>query len=117
MSSKNSIATKTVAKWTWNLMGSSGYLTYTRNILRMTDLQSILLHSYYNFDLTFTFVSEKRKTSESFYDTISYTKGKLKKKRDNTKPPPIADRLRAIGVATATQMVWLNWFIGSKPSH
>ena len=50
---------------------------------------------------------------------------KSKKQRDNTKSPPktsITQRLRtdlgrSVGVTIATQLVWLNRFTGSKPSH
>ena len=50
---------------------------------------------------------------------------KSKKQRDNTKTPPktsITQRLRtdlgrSAGVAIATQLVWLNRFTGSQPSH
>ena len=50
---------------------------------------------------------------------------KSKKQRENTKTPPktsITQRLRndlgrSVGVTTATQLVWLNWFTGSQPSH
>ena len=46
---------------------------------------------------------------------------KSKKQRENTKTPPktsITQRLQTdLGVTTATQLVWLNRFTGSKPSH
>ena len=50
---------------------------------------------------------------------------KFTKQRDNTKTPPktsITQRLRAdlerlVGVTTATQLVWLNRFTRSQPSH
>ena len=50
---------------------------------------------------------------------------KSKKQPDNTKTPPktsITQRLRndlgrSVGVTTATQLVWLNRFTGSQPSH
>ena len=50
---------------------------------------------------------------------------KSKKQRDNTKTPPktsITPRLRtdvgwSVGETTATQLVWLNRFMGSQPSH
>ena len=50
---------------------------------------------------------------------------KSKKQRDNTKTPPktsITQRLRtdlgrSVGVTIATQLVWLNRWTGSKPSH
>ena len=50
---------------------------------------------------------------------------KSKKQRDNTKTPQktsITQRLRtdlgrSVGVTIATQLVWLNQFTGSQPSH
>ena len=50
---------------------------------------------------------------------------KSKKQVDNTKTPPktsITQRLRtdlgrSVGVTIATQLVWLNRFTGSQPSH
>ena len=50
---------------------------------------------------------------------------KSRKQRDNTKTPPktsITQRLRtvlgrSVGVAIATQLVWLNMFTGAQPSH
>ena len=50
---------------------------------------------------------------------------KSKKQRDNTNKPPktsITQRLRtdlgrSIWVTIATQLVWLNRFTGSQPSH
>ena len=50
---------------------------------------------------------------------------KSKMQRDNTKTPPktsITQRLRtdlgrSVGVTIATQLVWLNLFTGSQPSH
>ena len=49
----------------------------------------------------------------------------FKKQSDNTKTPPktsITQRLltdlgRPVRVTTATQLVWLNRFTGSQPSH
>ena len=48
-----------------------------------------------------------------------------KKQRDNTKTPTktsITQRLRtdlglSAGATIVTQLVWLNWFTGSQPSH
>ena len=50
---------------------------------------------------------------------------KFKKQRDNTKTPPKTsitqrsrtDLGRSVGVTTATKLVWLNRFTGSRPSH
>ena len=49
----------------------------------------------------------------------------FKKQRDNTKTPQktsITQRLRtdlgpSVGVTIATQLMWLNRFTGSQPSH
>ena len=59
------------------------------------------------------------------YDKSPYTDRKIKKQRDNTKTPPktsITQRLqtdlgRSVRVTIATQLVWLNQFTGSQPSH
>ena len=70
--------------------------------------------------------SEKGKDLTQSYDKSPYTdKKKSKKQRDNTKTPPktsITQRLRtdlgrSVWVMIATQLVWLNRFTGSQPSH
>ena len=56
---------------------------------------------------------------------VLISKEKPKKQRDNTQMPPktsITQRLRtdlgrSVGVTTATQLVWLNWFTEFQPSH
>ena len=61
------------------------------------------------------------------YDNVQplYQQKSPTKESDNTKTPPkssITQRLRtdlgqSVGVTTATQLVWLNQFRGSQPSH
>ena len=70
-------------------------------------------------------ISEKERDLTQSYDKIPYTDGKIQKQHDNTKTPPkssITQRLRtdlgrSVGVAIATQLVWLKWFTGFQRSH
>ena len=72
------------------------------------------------------FVREKGRDLTQSYDKSPCTDRKIKKaQRDNTKTPPktsITQRLRtdlrrSVGVTIATQLVLLNRFTGSQPSH
>ena len=68
----------------------------------------------------------KRRDLTQSYDKRPYThRKKSKKQHDNEKTPPktsITQRLRtdlgrSVVVTIATQLVWLNRFTGSQPSH
>ena len=69
--------------------------------------------------------NEKGRDLIQSYDKSPFTDIKSKKQRDNTKAPPknfdyktiAADLRRSDGVTIATQLVWLNWFTRSPPSH
>ena len=70
-------------------------------------------------------IREKGRDQTESYDKSPYTDRKIQKQLYNTKTPPktsITQRLRTdLGrsgwVTIATQLVWLNRFTGSKPSH
>ena len=70
------------------------------------------------------YLKRKRKKSDSIYDKKPTPFEKSQKQKTTQKTPPkisITQRLRtvgrSVGVTIATQLVWLNWFAGSKPSH
>ena len=68
---------------------------------------------------------EKGRDLTQSYDRSPYTNRKSKKQCDNTKTPPKTsitqwlqtDLGRSVRVTIVTQLVWLNWFMGSQPSH
>ena len=73
----------------------------------------------------FTSRREKDRDLTQSCDKSPYNDRKIQKKqRDNTKTPPktsITQRLRTdlgrLVLVTTTQLVWLNRFTGSQPSH
>ena len=68
---------------------------------------------------------EKERYLTRSYDNSPYTHRKSKKQHDNTKTPPktsITQRFRtdfgrSVGVTTATKLVWINRFKGTKRSY
>ena len=76
--------------------------------------------------LTFLFlVKRKRRRSDSHLRQKHLYRRKIRKPMDNTKTPPktaITQRLRtdlgrSVGVTTVIQLVWLNRFTGTQPTH
>ena len=78
---------------------------------------------YQNISLVVQNTSGKDLTQS--YDKSPFIDRKSKKQRENTKTPQktsITQRLRtdlgrSVGVTIAIQLVWLNRFTGSQPSH
>ena len=70
-------------------------------------------------------LKEKQRDLTLSYDKSPYTHRKIQKATRQNKSPPktsITQRLRtdlgrSVGVTIATQLVWLNQFKGSQPSH
>ena len=76
-------------------------------------------------ETSFLDLREKGRDLTQSYDNSPYTDRKSKSQRDNTKTPPkpsITQRMRtdlgrSVGWTIAIQLVWLNRFTGSQPSH
>ena len=88
-----------------------------------------LVHSRFCFLslslLALSYFGKKKEIWLSSMTKASTPTEKSKKQRDNTKTPPknsITQRMRtdlgrSVGVTISTQLVWLNRFTGSQPSH
>ena len=72
-----------------------------------------------------TLIGEKERYLTQSYDKNPYTDRKIQKatwQHKNATKSSITQRLRtdlgrSVEVTKATQLVWLNRFMGSKPSH
>ena len=73
----------------------------------------------------FYLLIEKEGYLTQTYDKKTLYQRKMRKPMNNTKTPPktsITQRLqtdlgRSVGVTTVIQLVWLNQFTGTQPSH
>ena len=111
-----------------NSLGYSRLATETSPYKRfpcLTSTEKLQFNKLLMVNNTYIYIEKKKEIWLSPMTKTPSTTEKSKKQRDNTKTPPktsITQRLRtdlgrSVGVTIATQLVWLNRFMGSQPSH